>query len=94
MVNKWVYEYLYLRGASNPTYNTMYQLDKVTDVHARVLEIAIWEPHCDTTEFLDPQASEVSQWEIILTCGLMHGILYDAVRNGLSTQIDLNRFCC
>ncbi|XP_065907063.1 synaptotagmin-like protein 5 [Dysidea avara] len=40
---------------SNPTYNTMYQFDRVTNVelsYDRVLEITIWEPHRNSNEFV------------------------------------------
>jgi len=57
---------------SNPTYNTMYQFDNVTDVelsYDRVLEITIWEPHCNTNEFEGgirlgpkPQADNKNKW--------------------------------
>ena len=57
---------------TNPTYNTMYQFDKVTDVelsYDRVLEITIWEPHRNTNEFVGgvrlgpkPQAGNMNKW--------------------------------
>ena len=61
-----------VQGGTNPTYNTMYQFEKVTDVelsYDRVLEITIWEPHRNTNEFVGgvrlgpkPQAGNKNKW--------------------------------
>ncbi|XP_065908474.1 uncharacterized protein [Dysidea avara] len=61
-----------VQGGSNPTYNTMYQFDKVTNVelsYDRVLEITIWEPHRNTNEFVGglrlgpkPQPGNKNKW--------------------------------
>ena len=78
----WKYEFKseVLQGASNPTCNTMYQFEKVTDVELSydgVLEITIWEPRRNTNEFVDLAPShrlviKTSGW-IVLRVKLANG---------------------
>ena len=61
-----------IEGDSDPCFNARFKFDKVNNVDLsfdRVLEITIWEPHCNTNEFVGgvrlgpkPQAGNKNKW--------------------------------